>query len=45
MTKLQLIEQIQKLRRPGDPLIPGDKKLMEERLAQLQKRQQELLRG
>jgi len=41
MTKRQMIEEIQKLRKPGDPLIPGDRRQMELRLESLLQRSTE----
>lgn len=39
MTKSQFIGAINLLRKPGDPLIPGTKKEMEERLTNLRRRE------
>jgi hypothetical protein len=38
MTRREILEEIQKLRRPGDPQIPFEKKRMEQRLEELRER-------
>jgi hypothetical protein len=39
MTRKQLIEEVQKLRRKGDPLVPFDKAELEQRLKEYQERE------
>lgn len=39
MTKSQLIAAINALRRPGDPLLPGSKEALQERLESLKRRE------